>query len=651
MNLGAKHFRRRSFLGADLKKTILLAGVAALALTGHAGAQEADSGATKLDRILITTPLRRESSLERSTSSVTVIGAEDIARSAALDLPSLLKTVPGITATANGGLGADSSVSLRGTTPAQTLVLVNGVRAGSATTGTVNLSSIPLASIERIEIAKGAHSAQYGADAIGGIINIITKQGGLCADGSSACGSITAGVTHPWGGYASAGVQGQSQSGLNYALGGQVLGTRGYDFTLPSAWGHEPGPNGFVRGSANFALSKDLDWGRVYADGLYARGRVSYDSAPPSANEADTDNFSGRLGARIDHSEDWSSTLEFSTALDNAANFRGDVKGDDFDTTRYGVLATTQKSFESDTARHVLLGGVEAYRESVAGSSIFDVPYDRTSRDQTAVFGQYSFEYEALTVDSGLRYDHDGQFGGATTYNLGTSYELTDGLVARASLGTGFRAPTFNDLYYPDPFTPGNPDLKPEKSRSYEIGLTWQPTAATSLDLALYRNDISDQITWAPMDPNDFFGPWHPDNVQKVRITGFEAALSHRFSEEWSAKATVDVREPLNRSEGLHGRYVIYADRFKATAELAYSPTEQLQLSGRVLYGAARYTDEANTTKLPGYVTADFTALYALDSRSQFKFSVENVFNEQYETKAGYRAPGRTLDLGFTRAF
>ena len=121
-------------------------------------------------------------------------------------------------------------------------------------------------------------------------------------------------------------------------------------------------------------------------------------------------------------------------------------------------------------ARHMLQGGVEAYRDSVGSSSVSDVAYDRTSRNQTAVFGQYSFEYGALNVDSGLRYDHDGQFGGATTYNVGASYEVTDGLVARASYGTGFRAPTFNDLYYPDPFTPGNPDLEPESHAPTKSG-------------------------------------------------------------------------------------------------------------------------------------------------------------------------------------
>ncbi|PRD42289.1 TonB-dependent receptor [Phyllobacterium phragmitis] len=634
----------------DVKTIIKLAGALTLALTSQAGAQETgtdDQGAIMLDLILITTPLRRESSLERSTSSVTVVSEEDIKQSAAPDLASLLKNYPGVTVTSNGGMGADSSVSLRGTTAAQTLVLVNGVRAGSATAGTVNLSAIPIASIERIEIAKGGHSAQYGADAIGGIINIITKQGGICADGRNSCGTVTVGVLHPWGGYLSGNVQGQSASGVNYSFGAQVLGTEGYDFTLPTTYGHESDKDGFRQGSANFSLSKDLDWGRVYADGLYARGRNQYDRQPN--NEADTNNFSGRLGARLDHSDTWSSTVEVMSALDHASNFGPGSKGDDFDTQRYGVLASTQKTFEVNETKNTILGGVEAYRESIDGSSVSNVDYGKSKRDMTAIFGQYSLEYEALTIDSGLRYDHDEQFGGATTYNIGASYELMDGLVARASYATGFRAPTFNDLYYPDPFTPGNPDLKPEKSRSYEVGLTWQATAQTSLDMALYQTRVSNQINWAPSAPGSFI--WSPANIDQVQITGFEATLAHTFNDEWSGRLGIDIREPLNKSPGVHGKYVPYGDRFNATAGLTYKPTAKLALSAAVIYGKARYADAANTTKLPDYVTADFTALYALDEQSQFKFSVANAFDEQYQTKEGYRAPGRTVDLSFTRSF
>lgn len=625
--------------------------IIALAVAGNAGAQDAavgvDGNVTTLERIVVTTPLRRETSLERSTSSVTVVDEEDIERSAAPDLPSLLKSYAGVTVTTNGGMGADSSVSLRGTTAAQTLVLVNGVRAGSATVGTVNLFSIPLSSIERIEIAKGGHSAQYGADAIGGVINIITKQGGICADGRSQCATATVGVMHPWGGYVSGNVQGQTEGEVNYAFGAQILGTRGYDFTLPATYGHEPDEDGFLQGSVNFSLSKEFDWGRLYADGLYARGRNQYDRQP--ANETDTDNFSGRIGTRIDHSENWSSTVELISALDYTSSFGPGVKGDGFDTLRYGILASTQKAFEFKEMKNIILGGVEAYRESIDGSSVSNVDYAKTKRDLAAVFGQYSFEYNALTFDTGIRYDHDEQFGGDTTYNVGASYELTDGLVVRASYATGFRAPTFNDLYYPDFFTPGNPNLKPEESRSYEVGLNWQASGDTSLDLAFYQIRVKNQINWKQLSPGSFI--WSPANIDRVKITGFEATLAHRFNEQWNGTLGIDIRQPLNKSPGSHGKYVAHADRFKAAAKLTYRPTEQLELSGTVIYGRARYADPDNTIKLPDYITADFTAIYALDDQSQLKLSVANIFDEQYETKKGYRSPGRTFALSFTRAF
>ncbi|OQM76976.1 TonB-dependent receptor domain-containing protein [Manganibacter manganicus] len=640
-----------------MKTIFIAAGTLSLALTGAGVAQDAgtdEQGVTKLDRILITTPLRRESSLERSTSSVTVVSEEDIKQSAAPDLPSLLKSYPGVSVTTNGGMGADSSVSLRGTTAAQTLVLVNGVRAGSATAGTVNLSSIPLSSIERIEIAKGGHSAQYGADAIGGIINIITRQGGICSDGRQSCATATVGVMHPWGGYVSGNVQGQSESGVNYSFGAQVIGTEGYDFTTSP---YDLDKDGFLQGSANFALSKDFDAGRIYADGLFTRGRTDYDSAYKDsftgavkypADTADNTTFVGKVGARIDHSDTWASTVEFMTAVDNSSNFRGEVKGDDFNTLRYGVLASTQKTFEYGEAKNTILGGVEAYRESIDGSTGEGMEYANTKRDLAAVFGQYSFEYKALTIDTGIRYDHDEQFGGATTYNIGASYELMDGLVARASYATGFRAPTFNDLYYP---YSGNPDLRPEKSRSYEVGLNWSVTDQTTLDMALYRNDLDDMIAWAPVDPSNPSGFWQPSNVDKAGITGFEATLGHEFNDEWAGRLGIDIREPLNKSPGVHGKYVPYGDRFKATAGLTYKPTEKLELSAAVIYGMSRYADAANLEKLPDYVTADFTAHYALDEQSQFKFSVANIFDEQYQTKQGYRAPGRTFDLSFTRSF
>ncbi|MFD1199518.1 TonB-dependent receptor domain-containing protein [Brucella gallinifaecis] len=586
-----------------------------------------------LDTIVVT-PLRRATSLQRSTSSVTVIDRDEINRSAAPDLQSLLQYYPGISITANGGQGSSSNLYIRGMSSKQTVVLVNGVRTASATTGATSLANIPLSSIDRIEIAKGAHSSQYGADAMGGVINIITSQGGACGE-RSFCGSITTGVTHPWGGYASGSLQGRSQDGIDYAVGAAVIGTQGYNFKQPGTLGYEPDRDGFLQGSFNFLFAKDFDWGRIYTDGLLSRGRNQYDAAAPSFNEAYTTAFSGKLGARIDHTSDWSSMIEFSSGLDHSRNFRKGVSGTDlFETKRYGVFASSEKQFETGNVSHVLTGGVEAYREEVNATTVFA----ETSRNLAALFGQYSLEYDALSFDGGLRYDYNEQFGDVVTYNLGASYEILPDLVIRSSFGTGFRAPTFNELYYPGY---ANPDLQPEKSRSYEVGLNWQLTENTSIDMAFYQTWLRDAVmSTAPS--------YLPYNVARAEVTGFEAALSHRFNELWSVKGSLDLKKPIDEETG---KDLAYRERVKATAEVNFKPVDKLDLTGRLLYGGSRYTSAANTTKLDPYVTADFIALYDIDAQSQLKFSVENIFDKDYQTTSGYNAPGRSFNIGLTRNF
>lgn len=618
-----------------LKSSVLLASASILALSSTASAQNLPDGddVVVLDTIVVT-PLRRASSLQRSTSSVTVIDSAEIERSAAPDLQSLLKSYSGISIKTNGGQGASSDIYMRGMSSKQTVVLINGVRTASATSGSTALANIPLSSIDRIEIAKGAHSAQYGADAMGGVINIITRQGGACGE-RSWCGSLSTGVSHPWGGYVSGSVQGRSSDGIDYAFGAAITGTQGYDFTTPDAYGHEPDRDGFLQGSFNFALSKDFDWGKIYADGLFSRGRNQYDAKAPSPNQADSTGFTGKLGTRIDHSADWSSTLEFSTGVDSSRNFRKGVNGSDrFETKRYGVFASTEKSFDTGNANHIVTAGVEAYREEINTT----VAYDETSRDLAAIFGQYSLEYEALRVDSGLRYDHNSQFGDVVTYNLGTSYEVLPDLVLRSSYATGFRAPTFNELYYPG-FA--NPDLQPEKSRSYEVGLNWQATASTSLDMAFYQTWLRDAImSTAPS--------YLPYNIASAKVTGFEATLAHRFDDRWGVKGSVDLKQPVDEDTG---RDLPYRERFKAAAEINFVPIEKLDLTARLIYGGSRYADAANNKKLGDYVTADFVALYSIDSQSQLKFSVENIFDKNYQSSSGYIAPGRTINIGLTRNF
>jgi vitamin B12 transporter len=370
-------------MGAKLQKLLFTVSALSLAFSGQSLAQQATSSEPiQLAPIHVTTPLRRESSLVRPTSSVTVIDRAEIERSAATDLPGLLKAYTGVSVSTNGGMGSIAGVSVRGTKASQTLILVNGVRIASATAGNASIFNIPLHSVSRVEIAKGAHSAQYGSDAIGGVINIITNQDSACTDGRSTCGSATLGVMNPWGGYASGTVQGEDD-GLTYAAGATLIGTQGYDFTTPDApWGvHEPDDDGFLQGSVNLSLSKELDWGRMYGDAFLARAKGQYDNAYPFDDEQHTTTFAGKVGTRIDHSEDWSSTVELYSGIDNQKNFRDGQPGDSrFDTTRYGIFASTEKSFETGGVTNVLTGGVESYREEVDSTTTsMAAPFRRCS--------------------------------------------------------------------------------------------------------------------------------------------------------------------------------------------------------------------------------------------------------------------------------
>ena len=623
-----------------MRKLLFTTSLVAIAASSvPATAQDAASQSeTTLAPIIVVTPLRRESALAGATASVTVIDQETIEKAPTNDVAQLLKSYAGVSVNAYGGLGSSSGVQLRGMSSTQTLILVNGVRTASATLGSSTLANIPLESIERIEIVKGPRSAAYGADAIGGVINIITKQGGSCPQGKAICGSITAGVSHPWGGFTAVDVHGQKDD-VTFAVGANLLGTRGYDFTLN---GLEPDDDGFLRGAMNFALAKKFDWGKIYADGLFSRGRSQFD-ASWGGNETDSTVFAGKAGVRVDHGDDWTTTVEASQGFDKAENFRDRTAGtEDYITRRTGILARTEKNLEAGGFDHTFLLGGEYYHESITTNA---GAYAETSRDLSAIFGQYSLERDAWHFDSGVRYDYNEQFGDALTYNLGAAYDVNPDLTLRASWGTGFRAPSFNDLYYP--FS-GNPNLDPERSRTAEVGFTWAPGVDTRFEVSLYRTWLKDGIAWAP-DPADPSGfTWRPYNITNARVSGLEITGSHALNDQLTLNGGIDWRDPRDEQTG---KYIAHRERFKANAGFTFAANDALSFGVNALYGAGAYSDAANTTRLASYITLDVTAAYKLDEQSSFKLAAENLLDKEYSTQAGYRAPGRTVTLSFTRQF
>ncbi|WP_292054425.1 MULTISPECIES: TonB-dependent receptor [unclassified Martelella] len=629
--------------------------VAVLASAGEGLAQ--DAGATTvLEPIYVTTPLRRPSTIVQSTSTVTVVTEEDIERSAAVDLPSLLRSYPGVNVTTNGGMGANAGITLRGTNTGQTLVLVDGMRVASATGGSTAIANIPLASIARVEIVEGAHSAQWGADAIGGVVNIITKDGNFCENGASICSSVETGVTWPWGGFGTLATRGVTGSGVDFNVGLSVIGTEGYDFTTPSNMVHEPGRDGFLQGSFNYSIGKDFAWGRVYSQGFYARSNPHFDSAPYAdwmtgdmvygANQSIQTNAAFKLGAEFDHADDWSSVFELYSAFDYQKNFRDDHPEADthYDTNRFGISGSTTKEVLAGDALNIFTLGFDAYRETVDSS----VDYTETGRNVGAFYGQYGLELDALTVNAGLRYDADEQFGGALTYNVGLGYELVEGLTARASFSTGFNAPTFNDLYWAfDGSYVGNPYLDPETSKNWEAGLNWDSGAGSVVDVVYYENYIDDMIVFVS-DPITYIGTM--ENIEKAKVSGVRATYSQMLLDDrLGLDFGLEYRLPKNETDD---EYIANQNRLKLTAAASWQATERLNLNAGIEYVGSRWTNESNfNPQLGDYTVVDISANYAVDDLSNVKFAVENLFDEDYQTIPGYNAPGTTVTLSYRRTF
>ncbi|MGV0909776.1 TonB-dependent receptor domain-containing protein [Martelella sp. FOR1707] len=629
--------------------------VAVLASAGEGLAQ--DAGATTvLEPIYVTTPLRRPSTIVQSTSTVTVVTEEDIERSAAVDLPSLLRSYPGVNVTTNGGMGANAGITLRGTNTGQTLVLVDGMRVASATGGSTAIANIPLASIARVEIVEGAHSAQWGADAIGGVVNIITKDGSFCENGAATCSSVETGVTYPWGGFGTLSTRGVTGSGVDFNVGLSVIGTEGYDFTTPSNSVHEPGRDGFLQGSFNYSVGKDFAWGRVYSQGFYARSNPHFDSAPYAdwmtgdmvygANQSIQTNAAFKLGAEFDHADDWSSVFEIYSAFDYQKNFRDDHPEADthYDTNRFGISGSTTKEVIAGDALNIFTLGFDAYRETVDSS----VDYTETGRNVGAFYGQYSLELDALTVNAGLRYDADEQFGGALTYNAGLGYELVEGLTARASFSTGFNAPTFNDLYWAfDGSYVGNPYLDPETSKNWEAGLNWDSGAGSVVDLVYYENYIDDMIVFVS-DPVTYIGTM--ENIEEAKVSGVRATYSQMLLDDrLGLDFGLEYRLPKNETDD---EYIANQNRLKLTAAASWQATERLNLNADIEYVGSRWTNASNfNPQLGDYTVVDISANYAVDDLSNVKFAVENLFDEDYQTIPGYNAPGTTVTLSYRRTF
>ena len=599
---------------------------AALAALSVAGTGVAAEEPTELDPVVVTATRTPEPE-GQTLASVTVIDRAEIERRQALSVPDLLRGVAGVTVVQSGGPGQPSSLLVRGTDADQVLVLIDGVKVGSATLGSVQLENLPIAEIERIELVRGPRSSLYGSEAIGGVIQIFTRKGG---------GPLTPRASVGGGSYGTAsgslGISGGGDRGW-FNLGGSLERTDGFNacdgrpYPFAGCGVYELDRDGYrnesfsARGGYRFNERAELD-----AHVLRSDNRVDFDGGPFSGNSARSAQQVLGASARLRPLDPWTLTLAGGRSWDQYRAFYDDAFLDRFDTERDTL------SLQNDLALapgHLLTLGVDYQEDRVDGT----VDYSESSRDNTGVFGQYQGRWSGLDASLSLRQDDNQQFGTQETGNGALGIALPGGVRVVASYGTAFKAPTFNDLYYP---VFGNPDLDPEQSRSAELEVTG-PIPAGLWSLSLYQTDIDDLIAFDPFT-------FQVANIDQARIRGLEATTQLSLW-DWALVGELTLLEPVNESTGPNDGNLLPR---RPQQMLGLDLNRQLgpwTLGARVDWTGRRYDDLANAVRLAPYTLVTLRAEYALTDSLRLQGRVDNLLDEDYETAAFYNQPGRGVYL------
>lgn len=574
---------------------------------------------------VVVTATRQASRTNELLSDVTVIGRDEIEQAGVMTLPEFLAARPGIQFTENGGAGANASLFLRGSNSGHTLLLIDGLRVSSATLGSVTWSRLPLDQIERIEILRGPASSLYGADAIGGVVQIFTRRGDGPARISAEAGFGNRGTAR-----LGAGVSG-SQGQLRYSLAASEFRTDGFSNLRPSAGGFNPDADGFDSDNLSASLAYGLAEGHEVGLQVFrSAGTNDYDSGYNPASAASDYEDETRVQSQAVYLKNrlaagWTSTLRVGRSTDDSTNTADGTLVSKFRTDQ------DQYSWQHDLRLPVgsLLLGWERLEQKVGGTSDFSV----TERRIDSWLAGWTGRFGSHRLQANLRQDDNSQFGDKTTGALAWGYQLDDAWRLQTAYGTAFKAPSFNDLYYPRFYDyVGNPDLKPEFARNREAAVHYEH-GGHHASATWYLNKVEDLISWS--------GVTSPVNVGKARLEGLTLAYQGRLW-GYDVDASLDY---LDAEDSATGRRLARRAREDAKAGLGRSLGPW---AWRVEWRAAghRYDDDTNSRRLGGYGLVNLQASYAIDRDWSLFGRVNNLFDKDYELVANYATGGTSVFVG-----
>jgi len=583
---------------------------------------------------IVVTGTRIPTNISESLSAVTVLQRADIERYQESDLFGLMSRVPSISFVRNGGRGSSTSMSLRGNQSDHSMFLIDGVRIGSATTGGAALASLNMATVERIEIIRGPKSNLYGADAIGGVVNMITR---TTSEPSVFNIQTSFGSNDTTETTAVAGLKGNR---YRFTATVNALDTDGIDNTESTAGVH--GDNDAHRKNSlalnyQYQLADNALWKLVYNQN---ETESEYDNncsvgSWPNSSSVDCNIFStGQVDSlftaiELEVSEQWHTSLQLGRTNDEALEGADNV---DLSTTNNGGEFNTQKT-EATWVNNLFLSedntltlGVDYLRDEVSGST----EYDEISRDNKAVFAQYQVQLDAVDTNFGLRNDDNEQFGSFTTASFLAGVDLSENLRLMGSFSEGFKAPTFNDLYFPN-F--GTPTFEPEQSENYEIGLN-ASLGNTYLTVAIFNNQLENLIQYNS-------ATFQTDQTAEVEISGFEFSADTEVA-GWALSLAGSVIDPENKGNGK-------VLRRRAEQSMSFDADygfDNLTVGFTVRSESHRFDDAANTVKLGGYTTSAIRASYRINDEWAVKAKIDNLTDKEYVTASSfslgnYRSVGR----------
>lgn len=615
----------------------------AAAFPGFSGAQERDEA--QLNPVVVTAT-RQPVRLDQVLAETTVIERDEIERAGNSTLPELLARSGGIEMSSNGGAGHSANIYIRGANGNHTLVLIDGVRVGSATLGSAPFERIPLSQIERIEIVRGPSSALYGSDAIGGVIQIFTRRDVVGAFkpelfvGAGNRGSYELSA----GGAGSAGA-------LSYSLRAGVEGTEGFSSVAnEDSTRYSPDSDGYYNrnfsGSVGLRLSERH---RAGASLFHSDGRNRFDSkytwpfVSPASFDYTHDRKAENASAFVESqwTSAWLSTLKVGSGVDDSVTRNAPDRKDAYRTNQ--TLVSWQNDIDLPLGKALV--GIESLRQKIESSNEFD----RTERTIRSALLGWSANIDRHGIQLNMRRDRNSQFGEKTTGFAGYGYKLTSTLRASVSYGTAFKMPTFNDLYYGGPGGLPNPDLRPEQSRSWEAALNYR-SGTDRVGVTAWRNEIENLIDWAPNPTLDDPWNWSPMNIERAVIKGVSLTAGTVIG-AWELAANLDLQDPENAGTG---KLLRRRARQHGALSLAYS-AGKATLGGELRFAGKRYDDANNTIRLAGYGITNLFGQYQLARNWTLEGRVNNVFDRDVVmatannfdgTFSVFELPGRTVFIG-----